>query len=63
MEVKEPTKGEKFAYDFDVWYSSSGNAEVVMLAFVNAFFLLVLFVLFAVTGSGSGLTGFEVSIR
>merc|ERR1711981_1300529 len=59
VEVKEPTKGEKFAYDFDVWYASSGNAEVVMLAFVNAFFLAVLFILFAVTGSGSGLTGFE----
>jgi len=55
--VAQPTKGEKFAYDFDVWYSSNGAAEIWMLVAVNVFFLTVLFILFAITGSGTDLSG------
>jgi hypothetical protein len=58
-EVKQPSRGEKFAYDFDVWYSSSGSAEVQMLAAVNVVFLAILFILFAITGSGHDMAGFE----
>jgi len=54
-----PTRSEKFKYDFDVWYSSSGSAEIQILVWVNVIFLIILFVLFAVTGSGHDMAGFE----
>merc|ERR1712166_788929 len=54
---EQPSRGEKFAYDFDVWYSSNGAAEIWMLVAVNVFFLTVLFILFAITGSGTDLSG------
>jgi hypothetical protein len=57
--VPEPTRGERYKYDFDVWYTSSGSAEIWILVWINVFFLILLFLLFAVTGSGSGLSGFE----
>ncbi len=58
--VAGPTRSEKFAYDFDVWYASNAAAEIYLLVFVNVFFLIVLFALFALTGSGNGLSGLTV---
>jgi len=54
-----PSRGERLKYDFDVWYGSSESAEIVILVWVNIIFLFILFVLFAVTGSGHDMTGFE----
>merc|ERR1712166_1073275 len=54
-----PSRGERLKYDFDVWYGSSESAEIVILVWVNIIFLFILFVLFAVTGSGQDMTGFE----
>merc|ERR1712166_538091 len=56
---EQPSRGERFKYDFDVWYGSSESAEIVILVWVNIIFLFILFVLFAVTGSGHDMTGFE----
>merc|ERR1712166_1206238 len=54
-----PSRGERLKYDFDVWYGSSESAGIVILVWVNIIFLFILFVLFAVTGSGHDMTGFE----
>merc|ERR1711865_1187445 len=54
-----PSRGERLKYDFDVWYGSSESAEIVILVWVNIIFLFILFVLFAVTGSGHDMAGFE----
>lgn len=54
-----PTRSEKFAYDFDVWYTSDPMAEVYMLAAVNGFFCALLFFAFWLTGSLTDLSGFE----
>lgn len=39
------------AYDFDNWYCTDPNAQVVCLVIVNVFCVVVLGVLFAITGS------------
>merc|ERR1711970_139129 len=53
-----PTRMEKLAYDFDSWYTSDPMSEVYLLAGVNAFFWLVLFLAFWFTGSLTDLSGF-----
>jgi len=56
---EQPSRKERLKYDFDVWYGASESAEIVILIWVNIIFLFILFVLFAVTGSGHDMVGFE----
>merc|ERR1711970_1008056 len=52
-----PTRMEKLAYDFDIWYTSDPMSEVYLLAGINAFFCMLLFFAFWFTGSLTDLSG------
>merc|ERR1711959_212968 len=54
-----PTRMEKLAYDFDIWYTSDPMSEVYLLAGINGFFCMLLFFSFWFTGSLTDLSGFE----
>lgn len=57
--ANKPSRQEKFAYDFDLWYTSDPLAEVYLLAAVNGAFTIFLFFAFTITGSLTDLSGFE----
>merc|ERR1712072_1599953 len=56
-EMAPPTRMEKLAYDFDIWYTSDPMSEVYLLAGINAFFCMLLFFAFWFTGSLTDLSG------
>lgn len=53
-----PSFSEKFAYKFDLWYTSDPMAEVILLSVINAAFTILLFIAFWFTGSLTDLSGF-----
>jgi hypothetical protein len=58
-ELPPPAWGDVKKYEFDTWYTSSPTAQYVLLFWVNIFCIIVLFVLFTVTGTLADKTGIE----
>lgn len=50
---------DKLSYEFDTWYTTNPNAQVVCLAFACLLCVFQLMFLFGITGSMAELTGFE----
>jgi len=51
--------GDQKSYDFDTWYCSEPTAQYQVLFWVNIFCIVVLMILFTITGSLADLHGFE----
>merc|ERR1719238_297360 len=54
-----PTWADQKSYDFDTWYCSEPTAQYQVLAVVNVICIVILMVLFTVTGSLADRTGFD----
>lgn len=52
-------KGDQMSYDFDTWYCSEPTAQYQVLFWVNVFCIIVLMILFTITGSLADLSGFD----
>jgi hypothetical protein len=51
--------GDKLSYQFDTWYTTSPNAQVVCLMWANVFCIIILMWLFHITGTLQDREGFD----
>lgn len=50
---------DQFSYDFDTWYTTNPNAQVICLAIANMICIVILVALFGITGSMADREGFD----